>query len=96
MEIFRRGSLLPAQLLASATPQARQKGRIQSARDADIVLMNLEEGEPRANYENPRLQSRGMRYVLVNGEVLIDNGVLHTEARAGRPLRSALTRIGIQ
>lgn len=92
IDLFRRASLLPADLLATASSDARQKGRIQPGMDADIVVFDLEKIRPRATYKNPRQPSEGMRYVMVNGQFVIANGELNRDVRPGRPIRSTLIR----
>jgi len=39
-----------------------------------------------ATFEQPKLRSKGIRFVLVNGEVALDEGKM-TGMRAGRTLR---------
>ena len=40
----------------------------------------------RATFANPKQYSEGMRYVMVNGGLVVDDGRI-TQARPGRPLR---------
>ena len=40
----------------------------------------------KATFENPQQYPEGIHYVIVNGEVVLDNGV-HTGSRPGRVLR---------
>lgn len=90
LDLFRRASLLPANLIASASSDAKQKGRIQPGMDADIIVFDLEKIRPRATYRNPRKPSEGMKYVMVNGQFLIHNGQLNKDVRSGRPIRGSL------
>jgi len=41
-----------------------------------------------ATYQDPRQHPQGIRYVIVNGEVVVDDG-RHTGAPAGRVLRAS-------
>ncbi len=86
-EFVRRASLLPANLLAMATPDAKRKGRLQVGMDADIVIFDLDQIKVKATYENPRTPSSGMRYVMVGGQFIISDGKLLPDVRPGRPLR---------
>jgi len=86
-EFVRRASLLPANLVALAAPNAKRKGRLQVGMDADIDIFNLDQIKVNATYENPRTPSSGMRYVMVNGQLIISDGKLLTDVRPGRPLR---------
>ena len=88
VDVFRRGSLLPADLVATASPAAKLKGRIQPGMDADIIVFDLNKVNPRATYRNPRLASQGMEYVMVNGQLVIKNGVLQKDVRPGRAIMS--------
>jgi cytosine/adenosine deaminase-related metal-dependent hydrolase len=92
IDLFRRASLLPANLVASASPMAKLKGRIQPGMDADIIMFDLTKVKPRANYINPRLPSEGMVHVIVQGQFVIEGGQLNQDVRPGRPLMSALQK----
>ena len=50
---------------------------------ADITVFDPETVIDRATYESPALPSEGVRFVLVNGEVALEDGVA-TGARSGR------------
>ena len=76
MDAIRKMSLMPAQRLEKATATARRKGRIQEGADADIVVFDPATVTDRATYEHPTELSTGMRFVLVNGVLVIDNGAL--------------------
>ena len=54
---------------------------------ADVVVFNPETVQANATFEAPRQYPDGIGYVLVNGQLVIDNGV-HTGALPGRALRS--------
>lgn len=92
LDLFRRSSLLPANMLSPASPAAKAKGRIQPGADADIIMFDLARVMPRATYANPRRPSEGMVHVMVNGQFVIENGALDRAARPGRPIASALSR----
>lgn len=76
MDAIRKMSLMPAQRLEKATVSARRKGRIQEGADADIVVFDPATVTDRATYERPSERSTGMRFVVVNGVVVIDKGSL--------------------
>ena len=83
-------SLKPAQLLEQAVPQMKYKGRIQVGSDADIVVFSAEELADQASYEQPAQLSKGMKYVLVNGEILIRNEQLDTTKLPGKAVRNQI------
>lgn len=92
IDLFRRASLLPSDLVASASPMAKLKGRIQPGMDADIIMFDLGKINPRASYQNPRLHSEGMVHVMVQGQLVIEGGQLNKDVRPGRPLMSTLQK----
>jgi len=94
IDAFRRGSLLPANLIATASDDAKYKGRIQPGMDADIIVFDLNKVKPKATYKNPRQPSQGMEYVMVNGQFVIKDGQLLKDSRPGRPLKSSLRNRG--
>ena len=90
MQAIRQSTLLPANLLGAGTPAARNKGRIQVGKDADVVVFDLANFTPRADYpaEKNLLTSRGVKHLLVNGQFVIRDAKLDPSARPGRPLRA--------
>jgi N-acyl-D-aspartate/D-glutamate deacylase len=87
MDAIRKMSLMPAQRLEKATPEARRKGRVQAGADADIVVFDAKAVADRATYAQPSLPSVGMKYVLVAGTVLVDGGKLVPETFPGMAIR---------
>jgi N-acyl-D-aspartate/D-glutamate deacylase len=62
------------------------RGRIARGMKADLVVFDPERIADRATFENPHQYADGVRFVLVNGTVVVDNGV-HTGTYPGRVLR---------
>lgn len=90
LDVFRRGSLLPANLIATASNDAKSKGRIQPGMDADIIVFELGKVKPKATYKNPRQPSQGIEYVMVNGQFVVKEGQLMKDVRPGKPIRSTI------
>lgn len=63
------------------------RGRIENGCIADLAVFDLDAVEERATYKDPMNLSRGIEYVLVNGEIVVDQGV-PTGKRPGQVLRS--------
>ena len=96
MDAIRKMSLMPAQRLEKATVAARGKGRIQEGADADIVVFDPATITDRATYERPGERSVGMRYVLVNGVLVIDSGALVSGKQPGRSIMGGQSSAGAQ
>ncbi len=62
------------------------RGRIQVGLAADITLFNPETVADKATFVQPHQYPVGIPYVIVNGQVVLDNGV-HTGALPGHVLR---------
>ncbi len=88
LEAIERVSYGPAALMEAAVPQMKRKGRIQSGADADIVIIDPAEVKDNANYAAPARTSSGFEYVIVNGQVLVEGGVLDPGLLPGRAVRN--------
>jgi N-acyl-D-aspartate/D-glutamate deacylase len=86
MEAIRKMTLMPAQMLERSTPAARRKGRLQEGADADIVVFDPQTISDRATFEKPMRQSIGVRYLVVAGTLLIDEGKMVPGVFPGRAL----------
>jgi N-acyl-D-aspartate/D-glutamate deacylase len=64
------------------------RGAIREGLKADVTIFNEERIEDVATYENPTSYPLGIDYVLVNGQLVIDQG-RHTGAKPGSVLRGA-------
>jgi N-acyl-D-aspartate/D-glutamate deacylase len=95
MDALRKMSLMPAEMLGRSTPDARRKGRLQEGADADIVVFDAATISDRSSYAKPMEPSVGVRYLLVGGTVVVDEGKIVPDVFPGRALlgpgrRSAL------
>ncbi|HEX5119948.1 MAG TPA: amidohydrolase family protein [Pseudonocardiaceae bacterium] len=86
-EAFRRCAYLPARVLDDIAPAAHGKGWLGAGSDADIVVLDPATIGDTATYADPARPSVGVRHLLVNGEPVIRDGALLTDAYPGRPLR---------
>lgn len=87
-EAIAKVSYLPAKILQDAIPQMRQKGRLQVGADADIVVFSLPEFDDQATFAKPAQLSQGLQHSIVNGQLVIENGVLDTTALPGQAVRN--------
>lgn len=81
-EAIRRMTSLPAQKF-----NLRDRGLIREGMAADVVIFDEKQVGDVATYSNPHAYSKGFAYVIVNGEVVVDQGK-HTGVRSGSVLRS--------
>ena len=72
--------------LPAAVFGMRDRGVIREGAVADLVVFDLERVAERSTYTEPHQLAEGMVYVLVNGELVIDDGKF-TNARPGRVLK---------
>ena len=87
-EVLAKLSLYQAQFLQeNGVPQMRYKGRIQQGMDADITIFDPETVRDNATLETPAQPSTGIPYVLVNGQVVVENGAVLKTAKAGTGIR---------
>ena len=75
---IRRMTSLPAGKLRIAG-----RGLLKEGHFADLVIFDYQKIEDTATWENPHQYPKGIPYVLVNGQVVIDRGE-HTGATPGR------------
>lgn len=92
-EAVRKMSLMPAQRLETALPDARRLGRLQPGSRADIVIFDAATIQDRATFRNSKETSAGVRYLLVAGTVVVDEGRVSEHVAPGIPVvRSASSR----
>lgn len=86
MDAIRKMSLMPAEMLERSTPAARHKGRLQEGADADIVVFDPKTISDRSTFEKPMEASVGVRYLLVGGTVIVDEGKIVPDVFPGEAL----------
>jgi hypothetical protein len=86
-DAIRRCALRPAHILEASVPQMKNKGRLKVGADADIVVFDAKTVRDRATYLQPNQTSVGMRYVLVNGTLVIRDAELVKNAFPGKAVR---------
>lgn len=74
----------------TSLPAARMKlwdrGLVRPGFMADLTVFDPKTVLDRSTFTDPKQYSEGMRYVMVNGELVLDEGRI-TDARPGRPIR---------
>ena len=79
-EAIRRMTSLPAQ-----TFQLSDRGLLKTGFAADIVIFDENEVQDVSTYDKPHAYSKGFHYVIVNGQLTVDNEK-HTGVRSGKAL----------
>jgi N-acyl-D-amino-acid deacylase len=69
-EAIKKMSSLPANILG-----IEDRGRIKEGMIADLILFDPYKFKDEATYENPHKIATGMHYVLLNGQIILDNGI---------------------
>lgn len=80
-EAVRRMSSLPALKF-----RLEGRGLLREGYSADVVVFDEAEVKDLSTFEHPHQYARGFRYVLVNGQVVVENGQ-HLGTRSGKALR---------
>jgi N-acyl-D-aspartate/D-glutamate deacylase len=86
MDAVRKMSFMPAQMLERSTPVGREKGRLQEGCDADIVVFDAATISDRATFEKPMEPSVGVRYLVVGGTLVVDEGKIVPDVFPGRAI----------
>ncbi len=84
-EAIRKMTSLPASILGLT-----DRGTLEAGKAADLVIFDPATVIDRATFENPFQYSEGIATVVVNGQVVLDEGH-HTGARPGKVLRKNAT-----
>ena len=85
-EAIRKMALLPALILERITPDAKRLGRLQPGAIADVVVFDGRTIQDVATYRAPAEPSVGVRYLIVAGTVVVENGGVVKGRAPGRPL----------
>ncbi|MDA1081794.1 MAG: amidohydrolase family protein [Gemmatimonadetes bacterium] len=80
-QAVRRSSARTAEML-----RIKDRGTLAVGKFADVVVFDVSTMKDRATYPEPTLLAEGVKFVVVNGVVAIDNGV-YTGETAGRALK---------
>ena len=90
MEALSKMTDQPARRLEKRVPTMKAKGRLQPGADADIVVFDPATVRDVSTYEKPAQAATGMKYVLVNGSLIVDGGKLNEAGYPGKPIRASI------
>lgn len=72
--------------LTAETLRLADRGRLMPGYLADVIVFDDKTLTDRSTYEQPEILATGMKYVVVNGKLVVDDGK-YNGALAGRPLK---------
>lgn len=78
--------------MAAQTFHLTDRGMLRAGYYADVIAFDPATVADRATYEHPDVLATGMKYVIVNGKIAVEDGK-YNGARAGRALRPHLTGV---
>ena len=90
LDALRKMTIEPARRMEHRVPAMASKGRLQEGADADIVLFDPDTIIDRATYREPALPPAGLRDVVVNGVVVVRDGVVRPGVVPGRAIRGPI------
>ncbi len=88
MDALAKMTLMPAQRLERRVPAMRNKGRIRLGADADLTIFDPQTISDRATFQEPAKEAAGIRFVIVNGVMVVKDGQLQTNVHPGGPIRA--------
>ncbi len=88
MDALGKITIEPARRMERRVPSMGLKGRLQVGADADIVVFDAATIIDRATYREPTLPPAGLRDVLVNGVLVVQDGMVKMGRFPGRAVRA--------
>ena len=88
MDALTKMTLMPAQRLERRVPSMKNKGRIRINADADLTIFDPQAITDRSTFQEPAQYADGIKFVLVNGTLIIKDAQLQPGTYPGRPIRA--------
>jgi N-acyl-D-aspartate/D-glutamate deacylase len=66
----------------------KNKGRIRVGADADLTIFDPQSIKDKSTFQDPGQYSEGIRFVMVNGVLIVKEGQLQSNIYPGRPIRA--------
>jgi len=88
MDAITKMTLMPAQRLEKRVSSMKNKGRIKVGADADLTIFDPKTINDRSTYQEPAQYSEGVKFVIVNGEMVVKDGTIQSGVHPGRPIRA--------
>jgi len=90
MNALTKMTLMPAQRLERRVPSMRNKGRIRAGADADLTIFDPQTISDRSTFQEPAKYAEGIKFVIVNGVLVVKDGQLQPGVHPGRPVRAPI------
>jgi len=90
MDALTKMTLMPAQRLEGRVPSMKNKGRIRVGADADLTVFDPQSVIDKSTFQQPAQYAEGIRFVVVNGVVIVKDGQLQSGVSPGRPIRAPI------
>ena len=81
-------TLMPAQRLERRVPAMKNKGRIRVGADADLTIFDPQTISDRSTFQEPAKEATGVRFLVVNGLILVKDGRIQPDVHPGQPVRA--------
>jgi len=88
MEALTKMTLMPAQRLERRVPAMKNKGRVRVGADADLTIFDPRSITDKSTFQEPAQYAEGIRFVLVNGVLIVKDGGLQSDVHPGRAVRA--------
>jgi len=88
MDAITKMTLMPAQRLEKRVPSMRNKGRIRLGADADLTIFDPQSIVDKSTFQEPAQYAEGIKFVLVNGVLIVKDGQLQSNVHPGRAVRA--------
>jgi N-acyl-D-aspartate/D-glutamate deacylase len=88
LDAITKMTLMPAQRLERRVPSMRNKGRIRAGADADLTIFDPQTISDRATFQEAAKESAGVKFVIVNGVIVVKDGQLQANVHPGGPIRA--------
>ena len=90
LDAITKMTLMPAQRLERRVPSMRNKGRIRLGADADLTIFDPQSILDKSTFQEPAKYAEGIKFVMVNGVLIVRDGQLQSNVYPGRPVRAPL------
>ena len=88
IEALTKMTLMPAQRLERRVPGMKNKGRIRVGADADLTIFDRRSITDKSSFQDPAQYAEGIKFVVVNGVLVVNDGQLRSDVHPGRPVRA--------